>query len=53
VVTLLHIRVTRGQFRRRVTHQPSLRVLPANTLLLQKNYKSLVVSQSKNISCYL
>jgi hypothetical protein len=28
-------------------------VLDADTLLLQKNYKSLVLSQIKNIFCYL
>jgi hypothetical protein len=41
--------VTRGQFGRRVTRLLSLWVLATNTLLLQKNYKSLVAAQSKNI----
>jgi hypothetical protein len=46
----------RGQFGRRVicsSSGNSPRVLAANTLLLQKNYKSLVISQIKNIFCYL
>jgi hypothetical protein len=51
--TIFQLIGSRGQFGRHVIRLSSANTAANTLLLLLKNYKSLVVSQSKNIFCYL